>query len=135
MLSFCGFSAFAQLPTEYQGYGLRMQFVDGTAITRIPSDTTTNKTGIARIGSTLYVGNGTKWTAAAGGGSSTDTTSLSNRINQKVNISDTAGMLSKYLRKVDTTCKWITYVGKNATANRRNRKDGPALVGNADRRV
>ena len=32
----------------------------------------------------------------------TDTMSLSNRINQKLNISDTASMLSKYLRKVDT---------------------------------
>jgi hypothetical protein len=33
---------------------------------------------------------------------STDTTSLSNRINAKVNISDTANMLNPYLRKVDT---------------------------------
>jgi hypothetical protein len=32
----------------------------------------------------------------------TDTTSLSNRINAKVNISDTANMLNPYLRKVDT---------------------------------
>jgi hypothetical protein len=31
-----------------------------------------------------------------------DTASLSNRINLKVNISDTATMLSKYLRKIDT---------------------------------
>jgi len=32
-----------------------------------------------------------------------DTTSLSNRINLKLNISDTASMLSAYLRKVDTS--------------------------------
>jgi hypothetical protein len=37
-----------------------------------------------------------------GGGGSTDTTSLSNRINLKVNISDTAAMLLPYLRKADT---------------------------------
>lgn len=37
-----------------------------------------------------------------------DTTSLSNRINLKLNISDTASMLSPYLRKIDTTAKWVT---------------------------
>lgn len=36
-----------------------------------------------------------------------DTTSLSNRINLKLNISDTASMLSPYLRKIDTTNKWV----------------------------
>lgn len=36
-----------------------------------------------------------------------DTTSLSNRINLKLNISDTASMLSVYLRKIDTTNKWV----------------------------
>ncbi len=34
------------------------------------------------------------------GGSATDTTSLSNRINLKLNISDTSTMLSNYLRNV-----------------------------------
>lgn len=33
--------------------------------------------------------------------------SISNRINLKLNISDTAAMLSPYLRKIDTTGKWI----------------------------
>ena len=42
------------------------------------------------------------WSEVSGGGVSTDTTSLSNRINLKVNISDTATMLNPYLRKVDT---------------------------------
>lgn len=42
------------------------------------------------------------WSAVSGGGGATDTTSLSNRINLKVNISDTSNMLSKYLRKTDT---------------------------------
>lgn len=40
----------------------------------------------------------TTWKQIDGTGGSTDTTSLSNRINQKLNISDTATMLSVYLR-------------------------------------
>lgn len=36
-----------------------------------------------------------------------DTTSLSNRINLKLNISDTSAMLLPYLRKADTTNKWV----------------------------
>ena len=39
---------------------------------------------------------------SGGGGSETDTTSLSNRINLKLNISDTAAMLNSYLKKIDT---------------------------------
>ena len=49
------------------------------------------------------------WSEIAGGGS-TDTTSLSNRINLKLNISDTASMLSPYLRKADTTNKWVNNI-------------------------
>lgn len=36
-----------------------------------------------------------------------DSTSLSNRINLKLNISDTSNMLLPYLRKADTTNKWV----------------------------
>jgi hypothetical protein len=43
---------------------------------------------------------GYRYVSASGG--STDTTSLSNRINLKLNISDTSSMLSKYLRAADT---------------------------------
>lgn len=43
-----------------------------------------------------------------GGGTSTiDTTSLSNRINSKLSISDTTNMLSAYLRAIDTSNKWV----------------------------
>lgn len=42
---------------------------------------------------------------SSGGGGSTDTTSLSNRINTKLNISDTTGMLIPYKNKVDTIYK------------------------------
>jgi hypothetical protein len=49
--------------------------------------------------SSLYVYTGTQWRKIDGsGGSAVDTTSLSNRINLKLNISDTAAMLSPYLR-------------------------------------
>jgi hypothetical protein len=51
------------------------------------------------------------WSAVTGGGGgATDTTSLSNRINLKLNISDTASMLSPYLRKIDTTNKFVSSV-------------------------
>ena len=51
------------------------------------------------------------WAAVTGGGGgATDTTSLSNRINLKLNISDTASMLSPYLRKIDTTNKFVSSV-------------------------
>ena len=43
------------------------------------------------------------WSAITGSGSSIDTTSLSNRINLKLNISDTNQMLSSYLHSIDTT--------------------------------
>lgn len=51
------------------------------------------------------------WSAVSGGGGgATDTTSLSNRINLKLNISDTASMLSKYLRKIDTSNKFVNSI-------------------------
>lgn len=67
----------------------------------LPSDTLYNKLGVAVKNGVMYVGNGTSWKASTGGGG--DTTSLSNRINGKLSISDSAAMLYKYLRKVDTT--------------------------------
>jgi hypothetical protein len=67
---------------------------------------------IDTCGKLLYM-----WTREAGwdtvntsGGGSTDTTSLSNRINLKINISDTASMLNPYLRKIDTTNKFVNSV-------------------------
>lgn len=50
--------------------------------------------------STVYTYTGTQWIQIRG--AVIDTTSLSNRINLKLNISDTASMLAPYLRKVDT---------------------------------
>jgi len=65
-LSFCFLKADAQLPWNYPGAGIRMKKMISDSVAQIPSDTTNNKTGIARIGSTLYVGNGVKWTASGG---------------------------------------------------------------------
>ena len=56
------------------------------------------------------------WTNAAGWGeiigAGTDTTSLSNRIDQRVKYTDTAAMLSKYLRIIDTANKFVANVTK-----------------------
>ena len=51
------------------------------------------------------------WSAVTGGGGgATDTTSLSNRINLKLNIADSSAMLNPYLRKIDTTNKFVSSV-------------------------
>lgn len=51
------------------------------------------------------------WSAVTGGGGgATDTTSLSNRINLKLNIADTSAMLNPYLRKIDTTNKFVNRI-------------------------
>ena len=56
------------------------------------------------------------WTNAVGWGeiigAGTDTTSLSNRIDQRVKYTDTAAMLSKYLRIIDTANKFVANVTK-----------------------
>lgn len=43
-------------------------------------------------------------------GTSVDTTSLSNRINLRLNISDTSTMLTPYLHEVDTTAMLVPYL-------------------------
>lgn len=46
-----------------------------------------------------------------------DTTSISNRINTKLNISDTSAMLSPYLRSIDTTNKFVTSVFRKTASD------------------
>lgn len=58
----------AQVYQVLPQYGYQMPRVDAQLVLKLPSDTTNNKTGIARIGTTLYAGNGSYWTAASGGG-------------------------------------------------------------------
>ena len=50
-----------------------------------------------------------------------DTTSLSNRINQRVKYTDTTLMLNPYLRKVDTVAMLSRYLRKSDTASLSNR--------------
>ena len=57
--------------------------------------------------SSMYVWTGSQWRAV---GSSLDTTSLSNRINQRVKYTDTAAMLSPYIR---TASNGLTKSGQN----------------------
>ena len=96
LIVFISIKCFGQVYQVLPQYGYEMKRVNATLVLLLPSDTVTNKTGVARIGTVLYSGNGTKWTPAT----ATDTTSLSNRINLKVNISDTAAMLSPYAKTI-----------------------------------
>jgi len=82
-------------------YGFSYKRLQAREAFIMPTDTVINKLGAVSLNGAIYLGNGVKWTSI-GGGSSIDTTSLSNRINLKLNISDTLNMLSKYLRKTDT---------------------------------
>ena len=86
----------AYIPVARNGYNYK-----------IITDSLTNKKvdSLKVSGDTLYYykNNGTRYfVGVIVGGSGSDTTSLSNRINLKVSIADTAAMLSPYLREVDT---------------------------------
>jgi hypothetical protein len=50
------------------------------------------------------------WSQVSGGGGSTDSTSLSNRIDERVKYTDTASMLSNYLTIADTTNQFVKSV-------------------------
>lgn len=124
VLSFVTYSQSQYTPMTATGYQEKRLKVDSTL--HLPSfcgvPTLRNSTAIQgalamdTCNNKLY-----KWTravgwseVAGGGGGSTDTTSLSNRINQKLSISDTAAMLTPYLSKIDTTNKWITNITRIA---------------------
>jgi hypothetical protein len=61
--------------------------------------------------SSMYVWTGSQWRAV---GSSLDTSSLSNRINQRVKYTDTAAMLTPYLRNIPTL-QQVTTAGNSTT--------------------
>jgi hypothetical protein len=78
-------------------YGWNYQRLKARAAMVLPSDTVTNKLGIVTIDTSVFVGNGVRWAKVGGaGGSTIDTTSLSNRINTKLSISDSATYYTKY---------------------------------------
>jgi hypothetical protein len=65
--------------------------------------------------SSVYVWTGSQWRAV---GSSLDTSSLSNRINERVKYTDTAAMLSPYVRSVNVTTptlQQVTTAGNSTT--------------------
>lgn len=115
----------AQQYTKFNGYGFAADRMRSDSISIHPSDTVRNKAArsIAVLNGVFYIADGTKWKVVG-----TDTTSLSNRINLKLNIADTSAMLNPYLRKVDTATlsnrinlklniadtvnKWVTNVYK-----------------------
>jgi len=61
----------AQLWQNLPQYGYYTERFNPTLILRLPTDTTNNKLGISRIGTVLYVGNGTYWTSQSGGSGTT----------------------------------------------------------------
>jgi hypothetical protein len=78
-------------------YGWNYQRLKARAALVLPSDTVTNKLGIVTIDTSVFVGNGVRWAKVGGaGGTTIDTTSLSNRINTKLSISDSATYYTKF---------------------------------------
>jgi hypothetical protein len=104
--------AMAQAPSNYTNINGRYRWIAGMfdSTFHIPKGTSASlRTGGSTnagalfyntTDSTVYTYTGTQWIKLRG--VVIDTTSLSNRINLKLNISDTASMLAPYLRKVDT---------------------------------
>lgn len=64
-------------------YGFSYKRLQAREAFIMPTDTVINKLGAVSLNGAIYLGNGIKWTSI-GGGSSIDTTSLSNRINQRI---------------------------------------------------
>jgi hypothetical protein len=115
----------AQQYTKFNGYGFKADRIWADSISIQPNDTIRNKVArsIAVIGSTLYIADGSKWSAISGGATvdtftlstrawrqkgvdslnviklnKSDTSTLSNRILLKLNIADTSSMLTNYIR-------------------------------------
>jgi hypothetical protein len=85
----------AQQYTKFNGYGFQADRLKADSVSIHPSDTIRNKAArsIAVLNGVFYIADGTKWKVVG-----TDTTSISNRINLRVKYTDTATMLSPYLR-------------------------------------
>ena len=107
--------AFGQAPSNYTNINGRYRWIAGMfdSTFHIPKGTTpslrtggsTNSGGLFynTSDSSVYTYTGTQWIKLRG--VIIDTTSLSNRINLKLNISDTASMLNPYLRARPRPCK------------------------------
>ena len=64
-------------------YGFSYKRLQAREAFIMPTDTVINKLGAVSLNGNIYLGNGIKWTSI-GGGTTIDTTSLSNRINQRI---------------------------------------------------
>jgi hypothetical protein len=105
ILMFIGFGATAQVYQNMAQPGYKFGRARFDSVLTIPTGlgamrniTGGHDTGQIRFNvsdSSVYVWNGRRWVRPVGG---TDTTSLSNRINAKLNISDTAAMLLPYAK-------------------------------------
>ena len=157
LLVFASAKVSAQVYQEMPQYGYRANRMAFDSTLQIPtvcgvptlkSIVKTNKNGAIAYDSCnaifyTYNPKTQTWSAVTGGGGgATDTTSLSNRINLKLNISDTASMLNPYLRKIDTTNKFVNritrtegkdsiiyFVGANRFAIKDSVGTNPAPVG------
>jgi len=157
LLVFVSAKVSAQVYQEMPQYGYRanrmvfdstLQIPTVCGVPTLKSVVKTNKSGAIAYDSCnakFYVYNPKTLTwseVSGGGGGSIDTTSLSNRINLKLNISDTATMLNPYLRKIDTTNKFVNritrtlgndsiiyFVGANRFAIKDSVGTNPAPVG------
>lgn len=108
-------SAAAQVGTTevYFGKKLRAKVIKADSAFIAPTDTTNYKTGFVVIGSTAYIGNGVKWTAigSGGGGGSVawgsitggleDQTDLVTALAAKLDESDTASLSDRINLKMD----------------------------------
>lgn len=125
LLVFASAKVSAQVYQEMPQYGYRANRMAFDSTLQIPtvcgaptlkSIVKTNKNGAIAYDSCnavfyTYNPKTQTWsTVSGGGGGATDTTSLSNRINLKLNIADTSAMLNPYLRKIDTTNKFVSSV-------------------------
>lgn len=79
------------------------------------------------VDTSLHYWTGGRWIKITTTG--VDTTSLSNRINLKLNISDTASMLLPYLRKADTTNKWVQNVYARSDSLFKQKNGAETFVG------
>lgn len=123
VLTFCVKFAAGQQYTPMTANGYQMKRVKADSTLHLPSfcgvPTLRSSTAIQgalaldTCNNKLYKWtNQAGWTEVAGGGGSTDTTSLSNRIDQRVKYTDTASMLLPYLEIIDTTGKFVANVTK-----------------------
>jgi len=125
---FIGFLAKAQQYTQFQGYGFKANRIWADSVSIQPNDTIRNKVArsLAVIGTTLYVADGIKWNAiTGGGGGSVDTFLISTRLWRqkgidslnaiKLNKSDTSTLSNRInlkLNIVDTTNKFLSAVSQ-----------------------